>query len=95
MASGVGAQFNDEKDPLANEDWIVVADQGGDKSKVRVYLAAPTSKADLELWLSDSIVTETSAYIAPSDGSVRSKRVARLGKIVLEEEPLPIRSRSA
>ena len=55
MASGVGAQLHDETDPLAREDWLVVADQGGDKANVRAYLAAPVSKALLIGVLGDSI----------------------------------------
>ena len=53
-------------------------------------MAAPTSKPLIMSWLYDSIVRETSAFVAPSDGSVRCKRVTRLGKLVLEEEPMPI-----
>ena len=77
-------------DPLASEEFLAVADLDGDTRDARIFLAAPSSRADIE----EDFAADHRDPRQRSPGSTRAtpfwragKR--RLGALVLKDEPLP------
>jgi ATP-dependent helicase HrpB len=93
-ANGRVASFHNDKEPLASSPYIVAASlDGGDRTSARIFLAARIPETELLKTLgpqgADVLVTSQASYFAPSDGSVRAKRVTRLGALELNAVPLP------
>ena len=91
LSNGRGASFFSAAEPLSDSDYLVcLALDGGDKASARIQLACPLSLSDVRRALGGSaIVWRDETFLAPSDGSVRRRRVERLGSLVLSDEPLP------
>lgn len=91
LASGRGA-FLDQSDPLANEDYLIVADLIGSVSEMRIILAAPIPFKTLEAM---KLVT-VSEHTRFNEQTLKcqSRRVTHIGEIKLEETPLPRPSHS-
>lgn len=86
MAGGRGA-FVEASDHISRHEWLVAADVIGGGPNLRITLAAPLDRADLErLGL---LEVEETALLDRPDGKVRARRRTRLGAIVVEETPLP------
>ncbi len=84
LSGGRGAALP-EGDPMANEEFLVVADLDGSTQDSRVFLAAPISPAEIEELYGDRIVEEE---IVEWRDSVVARRRRRLGALVLEDKPL-------
>ncbi len=86
MAGGRGAML-DETDPLARQQWLIVADMTGSGPDLRVTLAARMTED--EALESGAVETKEEARYDPGSRRVRARRTRRIGSIVLEETPLP------
>ncbi len=87
LSGGRGAVLP-EGDPLANEEFLVVADLDGSAQEARIFLAAPITPADIEDLYADRILDEQLVQWSPRDGAVLARRRRRLGALTLEDKPL-------
>ncbi|MDJ0879209.1 MAG: ATP-dependent helicase HrpB [Halieaceae bacterium] len=89
LANGRAAAL-DPSDPLCNEEWLAVAELGGQigAAQDRVWLAAPLNKGLFMGLLSDCI--ETADRVEWDDRNERfvAERQRRIGALVLAREPL-------
>ncbi|MEO0815959.1 MAG: ATP-dependent helicase HrpB [Pseudomonadota bacterium] len=76
-----------EDDPLAQADWIVVAEAMGGAKGARASLAAPISEADV-LRACPPKVVEVAGF-DPDTGKFTARRTQRIGAIELSHQPLP------
>jgi ATP-dependent helicase HrpB len=88
LANGRGAMV-DETDPLAREDFLVVADLQGKAQNPRIVAAAAIAEADIREKLGHRIETRRETMFDPDRGSVRVRETSRLGAITLGERLLP------
>ncbi|MCX5478152.1 ATP-dependent helicase HrpB [Kaistia geumhonensis] len=84
MANGRGGLL-DAADPLAREPFLAVASLQGAAENARILAAAPLTLAEIEAQFKDAISEEDSVAFDASTGSVRARRVRRLGRLVLAE----------
>jgi ATP-dependent helicase HrpB len=87
MANGRAASI-DSADPLAREDFLVVADLTGRAGKASIRFAAPLLEKDVERLFGDRIETIERAGFDKATGALRASRMRRLGRITLSEAPL-------
>ena len=87
LSGGRGAALT-EGDPMANEEFLVVADLEGSAQDSRIFLAAPITAAEIEELYADRIVAEQTVLWSPRDGAVLARRRRRLGALALEDKPL-------
>ncbi|NRG16167.1 ATP-dependent helicase HrpB [Rhizobiales bacterium] len=89
LANGRGALL-EQSDPLAGEDFLVVADIQGTAARGRIALAAPIDKETIERLFAPHIEEKTKVTI-DANGAIRAKRLRRYGAVVLDErnEPAP------
>ena len=85
LANGRGVAL-DPADALAREPFLAVAEIAGAAPRARILQAAPLGERDLESEFAAHIVAET--VVRFESGSVRARRVRRLGKLVLAEDPV-------
>ncbi|MSP75896.1 MAG: ATP-dependent helicase HrpB [Rhodospirillaceae bacterium] len=88
LSGGRGAALP-EGDPMANEEFLVVADLDGSTQDSRIFLAAPITAAEIEELYAGRIVAEEIVRWSPRDGAVLARRRRRLGALLLEDKPLP------
>lgn len=86
LVNGRGASFS-QHEPIASEDYLVIADLEGGAEWARVFLAAPITEADLETHCADQI--RTVEFVAWDDQAkaVRARKQRQLGAIVLKDQP--------
>ena len=86
--SGGGGATLDPADPLAAQEFLAVADLGGNSREGQVYLAAPITQAEIEnVFAADITVTADVAWDSRTKAvSARAQR--RLGALVLADKPL-------
>lgn len=94
LSGGRGAALP-EGDPMANEEFLVVADLDGSAQDSRIFLAAPITVGEIEDLYADRIVAEDIVRWSPRDGAVLARRRRRLGALLLEDKPLPTPDASA
>ncbi|WP_287941349.1 ATP-dependent helicase HrpB [Sphingopyxis sp.] len=83
LSVGGRAYKIDPVDPLANAEWLAIADAQGHAAGVRILAAAPIAAAEVEAIFADRIVQQSaSVYDAASD-RVDHRRERRLGAIAL------------
>jgi ATP-dependent helicase HrpB len=87
LSGGRGAALT-EGDPMANEEFLVVADLEGSAQDSRIFLAVPITAAEIEELYADRIVAEETVLWSPRDGAVLARRRRRLGALILEDKPL-------
>lgn len=87
LSGGRGAALS-EGDPMANEDFLVVADLDGSAQDSRIFLAAPITEAEIEELYADRIVDEQIVQWSARDGAVLARRRRRLGELSIEDKPL-------
>ncbi len=87
LSGGRGAVLP-EGDPLANEEFLVVADLDGSAQESRIFLAAPITAAEIEDLYADRILDEQLVQWSARDGAVLARRRRRLGSLALEDKPL-------
>lgn len=88
LANGRGAMI-DETDRLAGSDFLVIADMSGKAQAARILAAADLSGEALDEVLESRTVQSEECLFDPQSGSVRARRISRLGAITLAETPLP------
>lgn len=88
MANGRGGELS-EKERLAGEQMLVVADITGRAAQPRILSAASISRADIEDEMPEAITTEEQFFLDRQSGQVRARKVTRIGAIILDETPLP------
>ncbi len=94
LSGGRGAVLP-EGDPMANDEYLVVADLDGSAQDARVFLAAPIALADIEETFADRIVDEQVVTWSEREGAVLARRRRRLGALLLEDKPLAAPSADA
>ncbi|MBD3745496.1 MAG: ATP-dependent helicase HrpB [Sphingopyxis terrae] len=83
LSVGGRAYKIDPVDPLANAEWLAIADAQGHAAGVRILAAAPIAAGEVEAIFADRIVQQSaSVYDAASD-RVDHRRERRLGAIAL------------
>lgn len=82
-------------DPLASEEFIVVAEMDGDPREARIFQAAPLTLAAIERHFSAHIATEDFSGWDDDVQAVTACRRRMLGQVVLREEALPRTDRAA
>lgn len=87
LSGGRGAALP-EGDPMANEEFLVVADLDGAAQESRIFLAAPVTMPELEELHGEHIVDEQIVQWSARDGAVLARRRRRLGAVALEDKPL-------
>jgi ATP-dependent helicase HrpB len=87
LSGGRGAVLP-EGDPMANEEFLVVADLDAAAQDARIFLAAPIGGADIEELYPERIVDEEIVEWQPRDNMLLARRRRRLGAMVLEDRPL-------
>ncbi|CAN5913929.1 ATP-dependent helicase HrpB [soil metagenome] len=87
LSGGRGAALPDG-DPMANEEFLVVADLDGSTQDSRIFLAAPIGLTDIEELFAERIVDEEAVHWNEREGAVLARRRRRLGALLLEDKPL-------
>ncbi|WP_395712349.1 ATP-dependent helicase HrpB [Reyranella sp.] len=87
LSGGRGAALP-EGDPMATEEFLVVADLDGSAQDSRIFLAAPIGLDEIEELYAERIVAEEIVRWNERDGAVLARRRRRLGALVLEDKPL-------
>ena len=89
LASGRGGNV-DPVSPLAREPYLAVAELTGAASASRVVLAAPISLGEIEARFAGQIEEDEAITFEAATASLRSRRVRKLGALVLSERTLPV-----
>ena len=87
MANGRGALFANP-DPLASEDYLVIADLDGGQQWARIDRAAPVTLRDLETLYAEQIRVIDAVVWDDTTQMVRATRQRRLGQLILSEHGL-------
>jgi ATP-dependent helicase HrpB len=87
LSGGRGAVLP-EGDPMANEEFVVVADLDGSTQDSRIFLAAPITTAEIEELYADRIVSDETVRWDGREGAVLARKQRRLGALVLEDRAL-------
>ncbi len=88
LASGQGARLG-ATDPLGRSPLLAVADLALQGTEARIRMAAPITRAALELRFPERFRREEGAAFNAQAGAVLSRRRLRFGPLVLEEESIP------
>ena len=88
LANGSGAAL-DVADPLAGEQYLVVADLQGKAQNARIASAAAVSEADIRTILASHLQRKSEASFDREKRSVRVRETVRLGAVTLSERMLP------
>ncbi|WP_395448830.1 ATP-dependent helicase HrpB [Aminobacter sp. UC22_36] len=88
LANGSGAAV-DAADPLAGEQYLVVADLQGKAQNARISSAAAVSEADIRDILASHLERRTEASFDKDKRSVRVRETVRIGAVTLSERMLP------
>lgn len=88
LANGRGAMI-DETDRLADAEFLVIADMSGKAQAARILAAAELTGEALDEVLQTRAIQSDDCVFDAKSGSVRARRISRLGAITLAETPLP------
>jgi ATP-dependent helicase HrpB len=75
---------------LAREEFLAIGEVDGIGTEVRVYLAAPLTRKDLQRVFADSIIEEEEIRWSSNDEAVIARTVSRLGAIIISEQPMDL-----
>jgi len=89
LANGRGASV-DPTSALARAPFIAVAEVTGTAEQGRIVLAAALDASEIEARFSDRIESREEIVFDAASGSLRARRLRRLGAIVLAEQPMPV-----
>jgi ATP-dependent helicase HrpB len=89
LANGRGASV-DPTSALAGAPFIAVAEVTGTAGQGRIVLAAALDANEIEAQFSDRIESREEIVFDAASGSLRARRLCRLGAIVLAEQPMPV-----
>lgn len=73
----------DPVDPLANAEWLAIADAQGHAAGVRILAAAPIAAAEVEAIFADRIIQQSASVYDTANDRVDHRRERRLGAIAL------------
>jgi ATP-dependent helicase HrpB len=71
---------------LAREEFLAVGEVDGIDAEVRIYLAAPLAKKDLQQVFAYALVEEEEIRWSSSDDMVVARNISRLGAIIISEQ---------
>jgi ATP-dependent helicase HrpB len=74
-------------DPLANEEWLVVARSDGHATSARIHLCSPIGIETLRLHHNEAFLTETNVEWNPKERRVEARRNERMGAILISSRP--------
>ena len=89
LANGRGANV-DPASALARAPFIAAAEVTGTAAQARIVLAAALDASEIEAQSSDRIESREEIVFDVASGSLRARRLRRLGAIVLAEQPMPV-----
>jgi ATP-dependent helicase HrpB len=89
LANGRGASV-DPTSALARAPFLAVAEVTGTAAQGRIVLAAALDANEIESRHSDRIESREEIAFDAASGSLRARRLRRLGAIVLAEQPMPV-----
>jgi len=75
---------------LDREEFLAVGEVDGIGTEVRIYLAAPLAKKDVQHVFADSITEEEDIRWSSSDEAVIARTISRLGAIILSEQNIDL-----
>ena len=75
---------------LAREEFLAIGEVDGIGAEVRIYLAAPLSKKDLQHVFADAIIEEEEIRWNPSDNAVVARNISRLNAIIISEQNIEL-----
>lgn len=76
---------------LAREEFLAIGEVDGIGAEVRIYLATPLDKKDLQRVFADVIIEEEEIRWSSSDEAVIARNISRLGAIVISEQNIELR----
>lgn len=85
LANGRGANV-DQASALSRETYLAVGEIAGTAAQGRILLAAPLAPAEIEAHFGARIEARDEIAFDPSTGSVRARRLRRLGAVTLGEQ---------
>ena len=89
LANGRQASL-EQTDTLAGAPFLVVTDVTGAAASGRIRAATTLDRADLEALFVDKIVGETLLAFDTPSGTVRARRIRRLGALRLADDPVSV-----
>jgi ATP-dependent helicase HrpB len=89
LANGRGGNV-DPASPLAREPYLAVAELTGAAAASRVVLAAAITLGEIEARFTGQIEEEEAVTFEATSASLRSRRVRKLGALILSERTLPV-----
>lgn len=89
LANGRGGLL-DPADALAKAPYLAVAELQGAAENARILLAAPIGREEIESDFSERIESGVEIAFDDSARAVRARRVRRLDRVVLAEEPIAV-----
>jgi ATP-dependent helicase HrpB len=75
---------------LDREEFVAVGEVDGIGAEVRIYLAAPLTKKDIQHVFADSIIDEEEIRWSSSDEAVIARNISRLGAIIISEQNIDL-----
>ena len=76
---------------LAREEFLAVGEVDNIGAEVRISLAAPLAKKDLQRVFANTIIEEEEIRWSPGDEAVIARNVTRLGAIIISEQNIGLR----
>ena len=89
LANGRGANV-DPASPLSREPFLAVAEISGTAAQGRIVLAAALTLAEIEAQFSGRIESRDEIVFDEGSGSLRARRLRRLGAIALAEQAMKV-----
>ena len=86
LANGRGAVM-DEAEPLARNQWLVIADMQGAAAAPRILSAAAIEPTEIEMLHGAAFVTAREVMLDPQSGRIKVRQMRRLGTLALGETP--------
>ncbi len=85
MASGTSAKLPNGS-LLAREEFLAIGEVDGIGTEVKIYLADPIAKQDLQTVFASAIIEEEEIRWSENESVVIARRVGRLGALILSEQ---------
>jgi ATP-dependent helicase HrpB len=76
---------------LDREEFLAVGEVDGIGAEVRIYLAAPLAKKDVQHVFADSIIEEEEIRWSSSNEAVIARTISRIGAMVISEQNIELR----
>jgi ATP-dependent helicase HrpB len=76
---------------LAREEFLAIGEVDGIGAEVRVYLAAPIDKKDMQRVFADAIKEQEEIRWSSNDDAVVARTISRLGAVIISEQNIELR----